>query len=382
MNDLSVYERMTDPIAAIKSLGLSIAKSRIFGCESEAQGEVLAWECLARRTPPLQLKETYHLINTGGGAALTMRADAMLAGFLQIGGRHRIIQRDGDAAEVELSIGGQTQAFRCTFQDCEEAGITEGKSGVKDNWSSPRQRMQMLWARVVSDGVRAMAPQVCAGKYVPEDFCRALPAPDETQDDVTTITVTPDKPGAAVTTEPAGTAATITQQPTTPPQPLQESTQITPEQKTRIRDLVVELDAAASLEKALAKRGVSSINSLTFSQAAEILKKLWDTACQRRADATAGASTLPTDARQAENAGPCTAAQVELAKSLISELEQLQPGVSKKIKAKLVEAGLSKISDMTLGDCERLLVQLDRRNVEEFFAASLAKPTPRPDAKN
>lgn len=372
MNDLAMYERITDPVAAIKALGSVIAKSRIFGCESEAQGEVMAWECLARGIPPLKLKETYHLINTGGGSSLAMRADAMLAGFLQIGGHHRILRRDGDAAEVELTIGGETQTFRCTFEDCEQAGITEGKSGTKDNWSSPRQRMQMLWARVVSDGVRAMAPQVCAGKYTPEDFGRALPSPDDPGigGDVQTITVTPENHGAVVSTETAGPPSPAASS----PEPLPESTPITPEQKTRIRDLVAELDASAALERALAKRGVNSINSLKFSDAADILAKLWDKACQRRADATAGASTLAADTRQAENAGPCTAAQVELAKTLVAELEQLQPGISKKIKAKLVAAGLSKISDMTLGDCERFLGQLGRRNIEEFFAASLAKP--------
>lgn len=391
MNEMSVYERLIDPLAAVKSLGLAIAKSRIFGCESEAQGEVLAWECLARRTPPLQLKETYHLINTSKGTALTMRADAMLAGFLQLGGRHRIIQRDADAAEVELSIGGQAQTFRCTFQDCEEAGITEGRDGTKDNWSSPRQRMQMLWARVVSDAVRAIAPQVCAGRYAPEDFGRRIEYDDATAALVVDGQATAYTVSEPAVSQPAAAAAPPTTPPPTPPAehptlqhpaPLPESTSITSEQKTRIRDLVAELDASAALEKALAKRGVNSINSLKFSDAAEIIGKLWDKACQRRADATAGASTLPPDARQAENAGPCTAAQVELAKQLVAELEQMQPGISKKIKAKLVAAGLSKISDLTLGDCERLLQQLGRRNIEEFLAASLAKPQPRTPGKN
>jgi hypothetical protein len=151
---------------------------------------------------------------------------------------------------------------------------------------------------------------------------------------------------------------------------------ITADQKTRIRDLVEQLNAHDALDAALRKRGVSSINSLTGVQAEEIAAKLWQKLCLRKADAATGPapSQLPDDAREAQNAGPCTQAQIDLAKQLIGELEQLQPGITKRIKAKLSEAGLSKIADLCLADCERFLQQLGKRNIEEFFAASLAKP--------
>jgi hypothetical protein len=153
--ELSIYDRISNPLDAIKMLGGAIAKSRIFGCETPDQGIILAWECLVRRVAPLSLKETYHLISTGKGVALTMRADAMLAGFLMLGGTHRIIRRDGDMASIELTkASGESQTFSCTFDEAQAAGFTDGKDGVKDNWSSPRQRMQMLWARVVSDDWR------------------------------------------------------------------------------------------------------------------------------------------------------------------------------------------------------------------------------------
>ncbi|MCY2986388.1 MAG: hypothetical protein NTY19_00730 [Planctomycetota bacterium] len=150
-DELTIYDRMPNPVEAIKLLGGAIAKSRIFGCETAEQGMILAWECLTRRMAPLSLKETYHLINTKSGTALTMRADAMLAGFLAMGGKHRVMQRDGERAVVELTTkDGATQLFSCSFAEAQEAGFTEGKDGTKDNWSSPRQRMQMLWARAIA----------------------------------------------------------------------------------------------------------------------------------------------------------------------------------------------------------------------------------------
>ena len=53
---------------------------------------------------------------------------------------------------------------------------------LKAKYSTPRARMQMLWARCVSDGVRVVAPECVQGIYTPEetaDFTEisATPAP-------------------------------------------------------------------------------------------------------------------------------------------------------------------------------------------------------------
>ena len=47
---------------------------------------------------------------------------------------------------------------------------TKGRNGqLKDNWSTPRRRMQMMWARAVSDGVRTVCPLATRGHYTPEE---------------------------------------------------------------------------------------------------------------------------------------------------------------------------------------------------------------------
>jgi hypothetical protein len=369
MNELSVYERITDPLKAIETLGEVLAKSRIFGCESIEQGKVMAWECLARRTPPLQLKETYHLINTGQGATLTMRADAMLAGFLSIGGRHRIIERTGDRAAVELTHGGQTVEFECTLADAKEAGLTEGKKGEKENWSSPRQRMQMLWARVISDGVRAMAPQVCAGKYTPDDFGQQSESDESPHADsamvvdgetVTSYVVESQQP-------PAATVKPAVKQPDDP-----APGECTAAQRRRITDLFEQLGLSLEQRSAvLTKRGVSALRSLTEGKAAELLTNL-----ERKAvEVLAGSSKQPPEANAARVDGPASQGQVdELKKDLLPMLAQGNQELYQRLVAKMKAAGL-KFADLSFEDARSLIEQIKMKNLEAFFAASLVKHT-------
>jgi hypothetical protein len=133
----------------------------------------------------MTLAERYHIIH----GRLSMRADAMLADFrTKCSGSHKVIERTADAAEIELAIKGskQVQRFRLTWEEAKqepfvyvgkEASIIERiqKGAWKDlmlkpKYATPRSRCQMLWARVVSDGVRAMAPEVVAGYYTPEEI--------------------------------------------------------------------------------------------------------------------------------------------------------------------------------------------------------------------
>ena len=107
---LTVYERMNDPIDAIKVLGTAIAKSGMFGCGSIEQGQVFALECLARGMPPLTLAERFHVVQ----GKLMMKYDAMLAEFHALGGKHRILSRTEEKAEIELTIDGETHVETLT----------------------------------------------------------------------------------------------------------------------------------------------------------------------------------------------------------------------------------------------------------------------------
>ena len=182
MSEIIVYDKIIDPIAAMNAYGDDIAKSGLLGCQNISQGRVMAMECFARRTTAVALSQQFHIIDN----KLSMKADAMLAEFRRLGGKHKVLSRTADKAEIELIDGDESQRFAFTWEDAKQepfvwdgkrkdvlAAIASGKTEkltLNPNYASPRKRMQMLWSRVVSDGVRTLKPEVNFGRYTPEDL--------------------------------------------------------------------------------------------------------------------------------------------------------------------------------------------------------------------
>ena len=367
-----VYDRITDPMAAIATLGRDIAHSQMFGCSNEEQGRVLAMTCFARRTDPLTLAESYHLIQN----RLSMKADKMLSGLHERGGRHRIIQRSAEAAEIEITHDGDTQRFSLSWEEAQKepfvwAKEKNGKRPIKDNWATPRSRMQMLWARVVSDGVRAMCPGVVCGSYAPEEIA------DMDEGSVPAGSVVID-----AVIEPAGGVASARQE--TPPFDTESTTSTgstdgyaNAGQVSRITNLYVELNVPFEVqEAALAKRGVKTLRSLTYGQAGELLEKLEG----KRVAAQAADEQSRNDesATSLDVDGPATQVQIDQVKQLIAEVAQNgQPDIAKRVKAKLESSGLQKLADLSIEEIGRLYAALQIKNIEAFFALSLAGHTPK-----
>lgn len=178
----SIYDRFERPGQIIDQLGKAIFNSQMFGAENIYQGQILALECAAKRIPPMTLTERYYIIH----GRLTMKSDAMLADLRAQGGWHRIVERNSERAAIEITLDGQTCLFSISWAEAQqEPFIYVGKEStviqklesgkadqltLKNKYATPRSRSQMLWARVVSDGVRAMAPEVIAGHYTPEEI--------------------------------------------------------------------------------------------------------------------------------------------------------------------------------------------------------------------
>lgn len=373
MNSLTAYEKIPDTMLAVKQLGEAIAKSGFFACENVAQGEVIAMECLARRKPLLSLKEEFHISPKLG---LVRKYDFMLRQFNAMGGKHRILERSDEAAEIGLEWQGQTIRERLTWDEAQKEKWPWAKEGkLKDNWATPRARRQMLWARVVTEGLRALCPQATGGYYAPEEFDEI--ADDEPAGDVEDVpfTVEEAKPAPAAKTA-AATAAT----PSPAKTEVNVESGITREQVNRINDLYVSLDIPMEVrEAALKKRGVGSLLGLTAAQAAEILSKLEAKAAERQVAAEssaadlAGQSKLNPAATVAFDNSPCTSVQVNRIKELISEVEQLQPGMTKRIKEFLVSHQLNKIADLCISDADRLIQHLHAKSMDAWFAQDLAK---------
>lgn len=165
---MSVYSRISDPVAAAKELGAFYHQSGMLGVKTPAAGAVLALHCMCEGITPFQFDRTYHIMfdNT-----LSMKYDAMLSGFLALGGKYKIVSRTPERAEIFLSLDGREGTFAMTLEEAQGEAYyyQKDKKTPKDNWSTPRRRMQMLWARVVSDSVNTICPQVSAGVSTPEE---------------------------------------------------------------------------------------------------------------------------------------------------------------------------------------------------------------------
>ncbi len=153
-----------DRMSAIERLGEIIAKSTMLGCDNKEQGMLIAATCAMEGLTPLDWKRKYHIVN--GNVA--MRSDRMGAEFRGRGGKYKILQLDRETCEVEFTFEKQKLSVKITMDDAKKAGWALAKKGVlKDNWK--RTPDDMLFARVISKGVRRLCPEAVAGIYTPEE---------------------------------------------------------------------------------------------------------------------------------------------------------------------------------------------------------------------
>lgn len=226
-NELTVYQRIANPVEAATEMGKQIMHSEMFGCKSASAGTMIAWECFATGKSLLTLAKQYHIIH----GRLSMRAETMLAFFrTDAKGSHKILMRTSEEAAIELTCDGETNVFRLTWQEALlEPFVYEGKEAeivakllngktqglrIKPKYSTPRSRMQMLWARLISDSIRIVAPEIITGVYVPEevdDFAGPVKgnAPAAESDPVVTVDVKTVKPTFTPTAPVAAPAGAI-----------------------------------------------------------------------------------------------------------------------------------------------------------------------------
>jgi hypothetical protein len=160
-----VYDRISDPMQAIKTLGLSIFKSGIFGLDKPEQGEILAMQCMVEKKSPLELARTYHFIQ----GQLAIRSDALLAKFQQAGGTVAWTERTDEKVKATFRKGTSSADIVADMKEYVGNGTALGKDGkLKDNWKKWPRRM--LTARAISEGVRLIAPECCFGTYTVEEL--------------------------------------------------------------------------------------------------------------------------------------------------------------------------------------------------------------------
>ncbi len=171
---LALFAGVNDPVGAAMQLGEAFASSGMFGCTKPAQGAILALQCLTSGLTPFEVTQTYHLLD----GKLSMKADAMLGRFVAAGGKVIWGTRTSERVKARWIYRDNDLEMEVTMQELVASGVALGKGGeLKDNYK--RHPRQMLTARLISEAVRLLAPDVVSGVYTPEEVSDFTPAPVE-----------------------------------------------------------------------------------------------------------------------------------------------------------------------------------------------------------
>lgn len=153
-----------ETVADLERLGKLFQVSGLFGCSHEGQGAVLVMTCLSEHISPVEFAKTYHIIDGN----ISMKADAMLAKFVERGGKYKIIERSETRAAALFTKGQNKLEVEFTMEEAVRRNLTVSKKG-KEKTSWKDNPKQMLWARLGSDTVRVLDPGVNFGVYTPEE---------------------------------------------------------------------------------------------------------------------------------------------------------------------------------------------------------------------
>jgi hypothetical protein len=152
--------------AELVEAGKLVAISEMFGKINPASGYMIAAICDQKGISYLEFSETYNWMH----GSPTMKADAMLAKFVELGGKYVVKSRTPDNACISVTFQKTTMDFSVTWEDVKDEPFTQKNDGnTKSNYATPRKRMQSLWSRATSDAVHTICPQACKGIYTTEE---------------------------------------------------------------------------------------------------------------------------------------------------------------------------------------------------------------------
>lgn len=391
---LAFYQKISDPIEAAKQIGTWLAQSEMMGKITAAQGQIVAFDALARGLPIGEYPQNYNVIC----GRLCMKPEAMLAGFNAIGGKHQIIQRSADACEIVFNLNDTLETFTLTWEEAKKESWPYEKNGktIKGTWSGSVGRADMLWARNISRAVRKLAPSVTAGRYTPEEI-QDLPeyadaingggnggsqreAKVYDADQLLAKKQTPATPAlpaapakSVVKSAEVTEATTETATETASISPAQSPDgYATSEQTARIRDLFTTLAVPTDKqEKALAKRGVNALRSLTVEQATELIAALETRLPPAPAAPERTNQSHDSIISAAKVDSPCTQSQIDGIKQMVKEIAENDGDFANKYLARLAEFGKKKTADLSIREADVVMRMLTIDNLEAFFTKSL-----------
>ena len=260
------------------------AMQRLTGGDSN-DAAIAALTCWCEGLTPVQFVRKYHMID----GKPTMKADAMLAEFLRLGGDYEVIEKSADRAAVRLvTESGRTGTFELTWDMAQQSRDPWKKwrdksLGFKDNWATTVDRRRMLWARCVSDAIRTIDPRVNAGAYTTEEMEdvskeKDSPAKVEKLDPMALVKAAAERSKDegevidaeyVVSSEPEAVSEVSNDEEPDDPEAS------TLQQRERIRELFTQVGADETVvQNTLAKRGVKAIQELSREQAEGLIQSI------------------------------------------------------------------------------------------------------------
>jgi len=213
-------------MAEVATAGQLLAQAGYLGTRNPGEGFLVIASARQMGISLVEFQQKFHFRQ----GRFSMAAHAILAEFESRGGKFEMVCRTPEKAELKLVKNEKTYNFAITWEECkEEPFIYAGneleqlaelkkpfdKRKLKNKYMTPRSRMQMLWARLVSDSVATIDPAA-----------RLAYTPEETEDIIDVK-----ESGLEKEVDPARAARDITPRPQTPAAPASA-----PETKPEIQD--------------------------------------------------------------------------------------------------------------------------------------------------
>ena len=164
-------ELVNVPLDQVGMMAKAVADSGLFGIRNEAQAFALMCVAQADGIPPIKAVQQYHIIDNKPA----LKSEAMLARFQAAGGKIRWTERTAQRVSLWLS---HPQAGELEVSWDMDRAKAAGLAG-KNQWKA--YPMQMMGARCISEGIRALYPACLGGCYTPEevrDFGNDEPHPE------------------------------------------------------------------------------------------------------------------------------------------------------------------------------------------------------------
>ena len=111
----------------VEKLGKWIVSSKFFTCDYEGQGLIIATECYLTGQTPLEYFRRNKMVN----GKPFVQYDAMLAGFRERGGYHKVLKNTADEASIEfVTKTGEKHIVSLTWEELSKEPVPYvGKEG-------------------------------------------------------------------------------------------------------------------------------------------------------------------------------------------------------------------------------------------------------------